>query len=571
MAAGIALVALLLLAAPAGAHAVLEQTNPAAGQAYSTAPTTISLTFDEHVQVGLGGIRLFDSKTHRIDIGAPTQVGDSKTVNVSVPKLADGTYVTTWRVISADGHPVDGAFTFSVGEPSKLPRSAQDLANQLLATQKGSRVVGVTNGALRFIEFSAVGLLLGGFAFVGLCWPGGRRSRVTMRLLKSSWIVAFVGSIAAVLIESSYTAGLGFSESFKPTIVHEYIDTHVGHVMALRVVVLLAVAAFGLHLLRRASLGVARAVVAIALGLATLATFTLAGHARSGIQVAGAIPADLAHLAAFSLWFGGLVVLVVAVLRPDDPSELEPAVSRFSNVALGAVVVLTGTGVYQGWRQVGSFGALKSTSYGRLLLVKVALVAVVVLVAALSRDTVRQHLDREPEPLDEAETRVPLPVGPGAALADPDSEYRSYVVHRLRVSVGLEVVFLVLVLAATALLVNAPPARSVVSAPYATTLQGKGITFEVLLVPARSGANEVHLTALEPNGTLFPLVGLDVELSDPVKGIAPIKVTLIRLGPGHYTSTGLTIPFSGKWQLEIKALTTPIDEVDVTATVPVRG
>jgi copper transport protein len=571
LAAGIALVALLVLAAPAGAHAVLEQTSPAAGQAYSTAPTTISLSFDEHVQVGLGGIRLFDANSHRIDIGPPTQVGDSKVVTVSVPKLKDGTYVVTWRVISADGHPVENAFTFSVGEPSKLPSSAEALANQLLDTQKGSRVVGVTNGALRFLEFSAVALLVGGFAFIALCWPAGRRSRVTVRLLKGSWIVAFVGSIAAVLIESSYTAGLKFSESFKPSIVHEYIDTHVGHVMALRIIVLLVVGAFGLPLLRRASLGVTRGVVAIALGLLTLGTFTLAGHARSGIQVAGAIPADLAHLAAFSLWFGGLVVLVVAVLKPDDPSELEPAVSRFSNVALGAVVVLTGTGVYQSWRQVGSFGALKSTTYGRLLLVKLALVAVVVLVAALSRDTVRQHLDREPAPLEEAETRVPLPVGPGAALADPDSEYRSYVVHRLRVSVGLEVVFLVFVLAVTALLVNAPPARSVADAPYNTTLQGKGITFQILIVPARSGPNEVHLTALEPNGSLFPLVGVDVELSNPAKAIAPIKVTLIRLGPGHYTSTGLTIPFSGKWQLEIKALKSEIDEVDVTATVPVRG
>jgi copper transport protein len=227
--------------------------------------------------------------------------------------------------------------------------------------------------------------------------------------------------------------------------------------------------------------------------------------------------------------------------------------------------------VYQGWRQVGSFGALKSTPYGRLLMVKVALVVVVVLVAALSRSTVRQHLDREPEPREVAEERVPLPVGPGAALADPDLEHRAYAVYRLRVTVALEVVFLVIVLATTALLVNAPPARSVVNAPYSTTLQGKGVSFDVLLVPARSGPNEVHLTALEPNGTLFPLVGLDVELSDPVKGIAPIKVTLIRLGPGHYTSTGLTIPFGGKWQLEIKALTSPIDEVDVTATVPVRG
>jgi copper transport protein len=571
IAAGIAVVAVLMLAAPAGAHAVLEETNPASGQAYPTPPTTISLTFDEHVQVGLGGIRLFDSKSHRIVIGPPTQVGDAKTVSVSVPKLSDGTYVVTWRVISADGHPVDGAFTFSVGEPSRLAGTAQDLANQLLSTQKGSRVVGVINGALRFVEFTATGVLLGGFAFVAICWPAGRRSRATQRLLGACWITAFVGAIAAVLIESSYTAGLGLADSFKPSIVRQYIDTHVGHVMVIRVIVLVVVAAFGLPLLRRASLGAGRAVAAVALGLATLATFTLAGHARSGIQINGAIPADLAHLVAFSLWFGGLVVLVVAVLRPDDPSELEPAISRFSNVALGAVVVLIGSGVYQGWRQVGSFGALKSTTYGRLLLVKVALVAVVVLVAAISRDTVRQHLDAEPELSEADDVREPLPVGPGAALADLDYEERAYTTHRLRISVGLEVVFLVLVLATTALLVNAPPARSVVNAPYSTTLQGKGISFEVLLAPARSGANEVHITALEPNGTLFNLVGLDVALSDPAKGIAPIKVTLIRLGPGHYTSNSLTIPFSGKWQLQIKALVSQIDEVDVDATVPVRG
>ena len=143
--------------------------------------------------------------------------------------------------------------------------------------------------------------------------------------------------------------------------------------------------------------------------------------------------------------------------------------------------------------------------------------------------------------------------------------------YRLRVSVALEVVFLVLVLATTALLVNAPPARSAVDAPYSTTLQGKGISFSVQMLPSRSGPNDIHVTALEPSGLLFPLTGLTVELSEPAKGIAPITVTLIRLGPGHYTSTGLVIPFSGKWQLELKALTSPIDEVDVFATIPVRG
>ena len=152
----------VMLAAPAGAHATLIQTQPAASQVYSSPPPAIVLRFSESVQVKLGGIRLFDAKGHRIDTGAPSHPnGAGATVSVSLPKLKDGTYVATWRVISADGHPVQNGFTFSVGEVSATGANAQSLANRLLSQQGGSRVVGVINGALRFVEFAATGLLLG--------------------------------------------------------------------------------------------------------------------------------------------------------------------------------------------------------------------------------------------------------------------------------------------------------------------------------------------------------------------------------------------------------------------------
>jgi copper transport protein len=492
-------------------------------------------------------------------------------VSVSVPKLNDGTYVATWRVISADGHPVQGAFTFSVGAVTSGGKTAQALADQLLSSQQGSRVVGVINGVLRFVEFVAIGIMLGGFAFVLFCWPAGRRSRTVVRLVEGAWVAAFVGAIGGVLIESSYTAGLGIADSFKPSVVHDYINTHVGHVMVLRVLVLVVIALVGRSLLRRASIEPLRGVAAGLLGLGLIATFTFAGHARTGFQVPLAVAADLAHVAAFALWFGGLVVMVVAVLRPDDPSELEPAITRFSNLALGAVVVLVGTGVYQGWRQVGSFGALKGTTYGRLLLVKLALVAVVVLVAAFTRDVVRQRLVLDDEPLDSDDVREPLPVGPGAALADLDFEDRADTARRLRTSVAIEVFFLVAVLATTALLVNAAPARTAVNAPFAATVPGKGLSFELLLVPARSGPNELHVTVIKTNGVAANVLNLEAAFSNTAKGIAPIKVTLIKLGPGHYTSNALALPFSGKWQLGLKALVTQIDEVDVATTVPVRS
>ena len=569
-----AVVALLALAAPAGAHAVLLSTQPTSGQTYPSSPKVVTLLFDENVQVGLGGIRVLDPKGNRVETGKPTQSNGGKEVSVSVPTLAKGTYVVTWRVISADGHPVQNAFTFSVIQATSVGQAATALANADLAKQAGSKPVGVTYGVLRFLEFLAVGIMLGGFAFLVLCWPNGRRSRVTLRLIRASWVVAFVGSIATVLVASTYTAALKFADAFKWSVVHDYIDTHVGRMLALRVVVLILVGLVGRPLLKRDKNDPLQLTVAALGGLALVATFTLAGHARSGFQIPLAVVTDLAHVTAFTLWFGGLVVMMVAVLRPDDPSELEPAVSRFSNLALGAVVVLVGTGTYQGWRQVGSWGALKGTTYGRLLLVKIALVAVVVLFAAMSRDTVRNRFapeDDEDEPPEPDAVREPLPVGPGAALAVANVEERAATARRLRVSVAIEVVFLVAVLATTALLVDAAPARTAINAPFAQTIQAQGVNFDVLLAPARSGPNALHITATKPSsGLLDNVLQLTVTLSNPTKNVAPLTVTLIKLGPGHYTSNALTIPFKGTWIMQIKALVTQIDEVDASATIHVR-
>jgi hypothetical protein len=67
------------------------------------------------------------------------------------------------------------------------------------------------------------------------------------------------------------------------------------------------------------------------------------------------------------------------------------------------------------------------------------------------------------------------------------------------------------------------------------------------------------------------VLSVDAEISNAAKNIAPIKLTLIKLGPGHYTTNNLTIPFSGKWKVDIKALVTDLDEVAVTTTMTVRS
>ena len=115
LALGALVVALVVVAAaPASAHATLLTTDPQNGGVYDKPPSQVKLRFNEPVEVSLGGVRLFSSDRERVVTGSPEHPGGTQSeVAVSLPQLDDGTYVVTWRVISADSHPVEGAFTFA--------------------------------------------------------------------------------------------------------------------------------------------------------------------------------------------------------------------------------------------------------------------------------------------------------------------------------------------------------------------------------------------------------------------------------------------------------------------------
>lgn len=118
------------------------------------------------------------------------------------------------------------------------------------------------------------------------------------------------------------------------------------------------------------------------------------------------MPVDVVHLLAVAAWLGGLAALLVALYRaPAHTPVGRDAVRRFSRLAFGSVVTLAVTGVYQSWRQLGSWSAFTDTRYGQLLLVKIALVAVMVAVAFLSRRWTQRLADaRLPAKAEKAES-----------------------------------------------------------------------------------------------------------------------------------------------------------------------
>jgi copper transport protein len=209
---------------------------------------------------------------------------------------------------------------------------------------------------------------------------------------------------------------------------------------------------------------------------------------------------------------------------------------------------------------VRTIDALTQTTYGKLLIVKVALFALMVGLAFFSRRYVQERY-RVP-----ATTRR-LSFGPGAAADAPTDDET---VARLRRTVGAETVIAVVVLAVTALLVNAQPARSALAQPFTTEMRSDQVLVDVTVDPAKAGPAALHFYTLSPEGAVKEVQDLTASLTLPSRDVGPLAVPVQRAGPGHFVANGFNIPLSGKWTLEVKALLSDIDEATVSGTVPVK-
>jgi len=563
-------------AAPAGAHAQLVATDPLAAAVVDESPSTITLRFTEPVEASLGAVRLYDGARTRIDVGAPQHPdGDRSEVRVDLPELSDGSYVATWRVISGDSHPVQGAFTFQIGPNATA--NVTSLAEQLLAEQGGDRVVGIAYGIDRFLVFASIAVLVGGLGFITVIAPSSRTRRLTRIILWTALAVCAASTAAGVGLQGAYAAGLGLADAFKPSLVRDVLDTQFGRVSVVRLALLVVVLLLLRSFLSRGEGGSAPrwwppsvAVLAVAIA----ATPGLGGHATSGDHVTLAIVADALHVLAMSLWLGGLVFLVAVLLRDAGVPDVRAGVTRFSRLALGCVITLIATGSFQSWRQLGSLEALRDTEYGQLLVVKIVLVAGMVVVAAFSREIVYRLYYRSDE---DEELVTPEVVASGGAIDldevdDPGDESFDdpRELRRLRRSVAVEVLVAVVVLSVTAMLVNTPPGRAELSGPFTTLVQTDELSFDVIVAPGSAGPNDLHLTALTPGGGASDPLEMSATMEFPGEEIAPIEVPLRKLGPGHYLASGFNVPIAGEWRLEIRALVSEVDEVTAETPVPIR-
>jgi copper transport protein len=566
----IAAAIVVLAASPASAHASLIGTSPVNGVTLDEPPAEIRLRFNERVTVRSGSVILRNASGAVIATEPPrVAAGDPATVVLPVPTdLPDGGYVVSFRVSSADSHPVTGAFVFGVGAP---PASVAAADGSI-----GSGAVGTAFVVGRWLGYAGLALLAGALAVFVLCWPAGWVNRRARRLVTAGWAASLISAMAVLFLQGPYSAGESLVDAVDPDLLAATVSTDFGTSVLLRLGLVAAAGGLILGGLRLRT-GV-RDAVALAICLAMPATWIRTGHANASGSVADAA-ADLAHLVAMTTWFGGLVVLAVCLLPRSvsirDSDEAGRALRRFSLVATCAVGTLVVTGVYVGWRRVGSLDALVGTEYGRLLALKLAAVAALLWLGAVSRAVVRRRFAPS--------AAVPLqPDGAGRSrrravrsAVERDREARTELGRSVRIEVGMAVA----VLAVTSVLVATPPGVAVRTAqaqanpPSAPVLDSAELGPEgavrVLVDPARVGSNRVVVEVLDRIGEPWDVPEVRASFILAGGDLGPLPVSLTRSAAGTYQATG-ALPFAGDWALSVTVRTSEIDSSTVRIAVPVR-
>ena len=333
----------------------------------------------------------------------------------------------------------------------------------LLAPDDGT-LVGALMAFDRLVVSTGLLVLLGGAGFVAVARLPSPAWRLTRQiegrawwLLRAAWWATLLGTLAGLLLHGPSTAGLPLSRTLDATLLAQTLGTRFGGVWAVRVLLLLLLVAF-LRAWSEWEAAWTRASAWMAVGVAAAAlavTPPLSGHAAAGPDAAVGVVVGVLHFSAAAVWFGGLVLLGTCVLPRADVGLL-PAVPRFSSVAFTAMVIIVVSGMVQSWRQLGSLQAVGDTTYGRLLVAKVAVFLLLIAVAGRSRVLVRRKLMARALVGAAAPNRQARDAArPG--LSDNTDTSSLWLLRRL---VLAEVTIAMVVLAITALLGIATPPRA---------------------------------------------------------------------------------------------------------------
>jgi copper transport protein len=513
VATALAVGAAIWLPLTASAHALPQSAIPPEGAEVQNAPRFVEITFGETPDPKLSSITVVNSSGVSVDAG-PTMVVAGHPLELEVPlkPIGNGVYTVTWKTVSeTDGHLATGAYAFGVGESAA---SANAHASKSVVSPPPS-VLAVVSRWLFFI--GAMGIV----GVASTCLVALRDiPTFAARMLAASWGLGALGVAGIVEAEreaAGITLGSLFSTSLGATAIERIVSIAVTGV---------AVVAASLVPSRAARVSVAVASLGAA---ASMWVDVAASHAGAQAPVAANLLIQWAHIVASGVWIGGLLVLVLAVR--GQASELKGrAVRRFSTTAGIAIVVVALTGTFRAVIEVGSIGQLFGTSFGVLVLVKVALFVVLAGLGAINRFG-----------------NVPR---------------SSTVLRGLRRVGSTEVVIGAAVVLVAAALVNvAPPLASTVAASTSRSTQlvvtgsdfATTVKVRLTVSPGTAGFNNFNLRVTDyDTGALVRASSVQLEFTQPLRPqLGESTLVLQRQPDGSFAARGGNLAIAGIWEVAV--------------------
>jgi copper transport protein len=519
--------ALLVMCAPASAHALLRSSTPADGAQLTTAPSKIVLEFTETPDPAVSSIQLLDSSGASVPAGKPQPVtGKPTELQVSVGKLPPGVFTVTWRVVSrVDGHLTAGSFAFGIGESPGATAARSRTAVPTTPSPAPSSVVG------RWALYWGLALLLAAVVTRGAVF---RRDDARMdRALWAVWALAVAGIITMTLSLRS-TIGIGLTQLLRSTTGHDLVEQAAG----------IAVAGVGVSLvvLRRTVGGY------ILVGIGSLAAMWFhaqASHADLHMTWFN-VPVQFVHIAAVGIWVGGLVWLLVA-LRAAPAAERRSDVRRFSWLAGIALAVVALTGILRALDEIGGIGKWRdvfSTSFGVALLIKIGLFVVLVTLGARNR-------------------YVNVP-------AFGNDQPRS---RHLGKTVAAEVLLAAFILGTTAVLSQLPPPVDIANAasgaggPTSVVVTGHdfstSVRIKLTVTPGTPGQNTFAAQVVDfDTGQPVPATSVTLGFTLPSRpDVGGSSLKLARRSPSLWTGSGTDLSLAGRWTVTamVQEATTAVD------------
>jgi copper transport protein len=497
----------LMWAGSAWAHAAATGTDPVSGAVLESAPEAVTVEFNQPVTPVDAATGVVAPDGTRSDT-AVTPSEDGSSMSIAFDGGQEGTYLVGYRVVSDDGHPVSGTFTFSIGTETEAP----DAAALAVVTDP---TVQASLYAVRWVGYTSLALALGAGVLLAF---GARPRQFVAKLVAWGLTAIATTAVLGIVLQAAYESGAPIS-GVEPAALQTVMESNFGLAALLRLLlVLLAV-----PLLRIVVTGdeePRKPLVAglAAVGLALAATWPLSGHPMAIDPVVVAFIADWVHLTAALAWAGGVLVLLVLTVRKGTEVPGSAAEAWIALVPW-LVANLLVAGVASALLNIDSIAALTDTTYGRLVMLKAAILVVVAGVGLFTRRALLRGADGKP---------------------------------RLRVLTGVEVTFLAVVLGVVAVLVQTVPAKTALqsdaaqseSTETATLVTTDAYSAQLVLDPGRPGPNSVRILADDLAGAPFAAVEWEAEFGP--EGGDTEAVPLIELRTGILAGE-VNLPDEGRW------------------------